>query len=473
MSDDAPPPKKPDTAGDKAPKRQAAPKPAKTTKASTKPPAARPDADKPDRADPGPGDSDPVTPGDGKTDTSAVEDAPTAATPKAGDLPTDEAAAPLEDTQDSEETQPSHEATADTAGGEGLGAKVRHVRDAVFALPSMPDPDDPGTATSRSCPECGTQFLTARQRFCTHCGTQRPTQLSASRPDVTAGDEGLDIAQRWAWGLAAAVVVLLVVIAAATSSGNSSSLASTTFPTDNPTAPVTTPDTEPPTPTTTTPGVPTGTPIPNSQLAAGDCFYFPGQPDAVDDAQPQTQVDEVPCDGPHPFETVAVLTYPGATTDPFPGTETIDGYASSQCAPLYQAYTQGSSLDLTSTYFYPSASSWPSDDRTVVCALKDSSGGLLSSSVQSTVTTTTPPTSAPTDNSYSISADDVSVRTGPSTSDPMITQLNTGDQVTVSCSTQGDDIDGNSQWDQISINGQTGYVADQFVNDGAATFPSC
>jgi hypothetical protein len=365
---------------------------------------------------------------------------------------------PLETDQDSEGTKPDVEEAVTATPGERLAAKVREISNAVLVAPSMPD----WTAYG-ACPECGKQIITSGQRFCTQC-RNRLTSDGAPRP------AGLDANQRRAWGLAAAVVALLVIIAAATSSGSSSPISSSTFPTNPPdTTPVQ--DTQPSEPpTTAAPTTPAGTQIPESQLAAGDCFAFVGQPNAVNDAQPKTQVDKVPCDGPHPFETVAVLTYPGGLSDAFPGAETVDASASSQCSSRYASYTQGTSLNIISSYTFPSATSWPTGDRTIVCYLHDSSGALLTSPVGGTTTTTTPPAAA---QQSTINGDNVNVRTGPGTNYPIITALNAGNQVSISCTTQGENVNGNSQWDQTSINGQTGYVADVYVNSNGASFPSC
>jgi hypothetical protein len=198
-----------------------------------------------------------------------------------------------------------------------------------------------------------------------------------------------------------------------------------------------------------------------------------GQPDAVANAQPQTQVDEVPCDGPHPFETVAVLTYPGGLSDPYPGTETINAYASSQCTSRYAAYTQGTSLSLTSSYTFPSATSWPTGDRTIVCYLHDSSGQLLSSAVAGT-TTTTPP--SPSTQQATINANGVYIRPTPAApaGGATVTTVNSGDTVSVQCATQGDLEGGNRQWDKVTTaDGSSGYVADEYVNHNGATFPPC
>ena len=339
-----------------------------------------------------------------------------------------------------------------------LGAAARRIRDDM-SPPSRVFPPWP------ACEQCGKPRGKASQRFCTQCRNQLP-DLSVPPPPLASS-------QSRAWGLAAVVVVLLIIIAAATSSGAST-------PTSDNLVPNTTPDTtsnqfEAPTdiPTTTSPPTtPAGTQIPESQLAAGDCFAFVGQPNAVDDVQPKTQVDEVPCDGPHPFETVAVLTYPGGLTDAYPGNETINAYADSQCAPLYNSYTVGSSLSLTSSFSFPSATTWPTGDRTIVCYLHDSSGALLTSAVGGTTTTTSPP-APPSGTQSSINSDDVNVRTGPGANYSSITALNTGDQISIQCAAQGDNINGNSQWDQININGQTGYVSDDYVNDNGASLPSC
>ena len=311
-----------------------------------------------------------------------------------------------------------------------------------------------------SCPECGRRLVKSGQRFCTGC--------RARLSPVPVGG-GFDLGAKRAWAFVAVVVVLLVIGAAATSGGSSTPISNTTFPTSPSVDNGTTPDTQPPvsSPRTTTATVPSGVEIPNSQLVAGDCFAFPGQPNAVNNVQAKTRVDKVPCDGLHPFETVAVLVYPGAATDPFPGTDTLNTYANAHCTPPYTAYTSSSSLSLSSTYFYPSDTSWPSGDRTIVCATHDSSGQLLSTPVGGS----TAPV-APTSLTGTINGDNVNIRPSPDTGSQPVTTLNTNAQVSILCSTQGETVNGNSLWDKVTINNQTGYVSDQYVNH-SGTAPSC
>lgn len=311
-----------------------------------------------------------------------------------------------------------------------------------------------------SCPGCDKPIIRTGQRFCTRCGIPLPPS-----PKWTTFDPGA----RRAWAVVAAVVALLVIVAAATSSGSSTPISNTTFPTTPSVDNGTTPDTQPSvsSPQTTTATVPPGVEIPNSQLAAGDCFAFPGQPNAVNNVQAKTRVDKVPCDGLHPFETVAVLVYPGAATDPFPSTNTLNTYAQAHCTPLYTSYTSSSSLSLSSTYFYPSDTSWPSGDRTVVCAAHDSSGQLLSTPIGGS---TAP--AAPTSQTGTINGDNVNIRPSPDTGSQPVTTLNTNAQVSILCSTQGETVNGNSLWDKVTINNQTGYVSDQYVNH-SGTASSC
>jgi uncharacterized protein YraI len=67
-------------------------------------------------------------------------------------------------------------------------------------------------------------------------------------------------------------------------------------------------------------------------------------------------------------------------------------------------------------------------------------------------------------NAYPITGDEVNCRTGPSTSDEVVTTYPKGEDVDISCQTFGDDVNGNNIWDKT----QDGcYVADYYVKTGS------
>lgn len=85
------------------------------------------------------------------------------------------------------------------------------------------------------------------------------------------------------------------------------------------------------------------------------------------------------------------------------------------------------------------------------------------------------PSPTPSDSqgqAFQITGDDVAVRESPTTGSTQTGTLNSGDDVSVLCTAQGDDINGDSLWDQIAS--PPGYVSDAFVNtnDGEG-IPSC
>jgi uncharacterized protein YraI len=73
--------------------------------------------------------------------------------------------------------------------------------------------------------------------------------------------------------------------------------------------------------------------------------------------------------------------------------------------------------------------------------------------------------------------DNVVIRSGPGTSYQTLGNISSGTTVTVTCTALGETITDkygpDSHWDQVSYNGVTGYVTDEFVNtQGAEKNPS-
>jgi hypothetical protein len=102
-----------------------------------------------------------------------------------------------------------------------------------------------------------------------------------------------------------------------------------------------------------------------TDFAIGSCFN--------DD---QTGFPPVPCSSPHGAETFAVLAHPDLVV--YPGPEELEAWAEPLCYARFRSYTgvayEDSALDFG--YLYPTAGSWASGDREVVCYLFDPSGDL-------------------------------------------------------------------------------------------------
>ena len=73
---------------------------------------------------------------------------------------------------------------------------------------------------------------------------------------------------------------------------------------------------------------------------------------------------------------------------------------------------------------------------------------------------------------YPINGNNVNCRSGPSTSSGVVRQYNKGDQVTLSCQTRGESINGDTLWDKTSAGC---YVADWYVqtNTGNMVVGEC
>jgi len=104
-----------------------------------------------------------------------------------------------------------------------------------------------------------------------------------------------------------------------------------------------------------------------------------------------TSINAVPCSQPHTQEVFANVTYgagpPGATTTSvgtdFPGTPAVMTYANGACLEQFQSYVGVDYQDSTLyyTYLMPSARSWSSNDRRIVCLIT-TTGQQLTASVK-------------------------------------------------------------------------------------------
>ena len=102
-------------------------------------------------------------------------------------------------------------------------------------------------------------------------------------------------------------------------------------------------------------------------LREGTCFNDPVtvEEDLVE------ELAVVSCNTPHDNEVFALVNYPDGSEAAFPGTETINEFAETECEAIYYTYVgtaYADSLFLYSTY-YPSEESWSDGDREVICFL--------------------------------------------------------------------------------------------------------
>lgn len=84
-----------------------------------------------------------------------------------------------------------------------------------------------------------------------------------------------------------------------------------------------------------------------------------------------SSVQTVDCAKEHGNEVFAIVQYPAGKDDPFPGDQPIRDRANADCPPAFQAYV-GKAFDQSEFYIFsltPSADTWKSGDRAIVCTL--------------------------------------------------------------------------------------------------------
>lgn len=115
--------------------------------------------------------------------------------------------------------------------------------------------------------------------------------------------------------------------------------------------------------------------VPVGELMVGDCFV---------DLGPGAGVELVPCDEPHQGEVFATFEIPGGSGDSFPGDEAAWDTASAACLAEFEGYVgepfATSPLDFFA--WFPSAETWASGDRLVVCAATMPDGSPLDAGVR-------------------------------------------------------------------------------------------
>jgi uncharacterized protein YraI len=109
---------------------------------------------------------------------------------------------------------------------------------------------------------------------------------------------------------------------------------------------------------------------------------------------------------------------------------------------------------------------------TIVWATQRSDGPSNDANRATTTTvTSTPAPALPEPMLYKVT-DGVNVRTGPSTSFAIVTQVELGREVLVVCQIEGQTVDGprgpTNRWLRVSIENKTGYVTAQYVDTRGA-----
>ena len=114
-------------------------------------------------------------------------------------------------------------------------------------------------------------------------------------------------------------------------------------------------------------------------LQVGDCFDEPGASDDIEDVQ------HVPCTLPHDGEVVAALTHPAPAGEAYPVVSGFDDYISTNCVPLWEAYTGrtwDTETELGLFYFHPTLSTWADGGRSITCYAEHNDALKLTASVK-------------------------------------------------------------------------------------------
>lgn len=121
---------------------------------------------------------------------------------------------------------------------------------------------------------------------------------------------------------------------------------------------------------------PSGTPTRSSadpfDIDVGDCV------ESTTDAGEVTRIPVVPCSEPHVGEAYAAVRMPGGAD--FPGEEAVVESARGCEEPFEQfvgVELLGSQLKVT--YFHPTAQSWATGDREILCVVSDPTGPVVGS----------------------------------------------------------------------------------------------
>jgi len=134
-------------------------------------------------------------------------------------------------------------------------------------------------------------------------------------------------------------------------------------------------------------------PTPPGAFAVGDCFntdqFVPGT--SID----PTGVHAIACDEPHQHQVYAIEHDSDPPGAPFPGDQSLSEFADDVCLRDFPdaigADYRASTLDFAS--IRPSAATWATGERAVICAAHDVDFAELTGSHLATTTTSTPASS--------------------------------------------------------------------------------
>lgn len=117
-------------------------------------------------------------------------------------------------------------------------------------------------------------------------------------------------------------------------------------------------------------------------LRVGECGDVPQL--QVGGALDPATFTESPCDQPHAIEIGAVFDYPVGPDLDFPGTVSVDGYATDQCLERFEAYVGSpyASSVLDVLIVAPDEDGWADGDRRIACVLYHVDFQTLSQSVE-------------------------------------------------------------------------------------------
>ena len=106
-----------------------------------------------------------------------------------------------------------------------------------------------------------------------------------------------------------------------------------------------------------------GTTLAPSDLRTGDCFSVPSPDETL-----VTSVDAKPCAQQHDAEVFAVFDLQTSASE-FPGDDTVTVLSEEQClARFAEDHGQPLPEDLTIYFFQPTASTWATGDREIICS---------------------------------------------------------------------------------------------------------
>jgi hypothetical protein len=104
-------------------------------------------------------------------------------------------------------------------------------------------------------------------------------------------------------------------------------------------------------------------------VSPGDCGNVPRL--QVGGALDPATIELVPCEEPHLMEIGAVFEYPLPPDSDFPGTISVDGYATEQCLERFESYVGAPYADsvLDVLIIAPDEDGWDDGDRRIACVL--------------------------------------------------------------------------------------------------------